>query len=292
MDAPEDKVKTEGIVDTASPKPSHEGKPAKTPVLEAQTDHSIRAASPDSLIGESFLAASVSVVPAPPINVPNAPSTRIPERKRLSSPPSAEALSPPISPIESKAMKSASIPANSSNQIKAGRPPRAPTGDVHSQTKPTKDSAAQPPTVHTRGISAGEYSTMSGLTDPMLDETEPRQPQRPRGVSFGEEVEELSPGSTRDVPLKDSSSRPRPILTGDVQRSTRLISSPQKASNAVNRVEEKFAMATIVNPIESEAEKAILRALEDRERNVTHSTAAAVLPNVPDDVIVSLGSRQ
>lgn len=281
MDSLEDVVKTEveARVDAQTPSQCQESKPAKISVFEPPMDHSVRAPSPDSLIGEDFLA-SGSIVPAPHDDFSNVPSIRIPARKSLSSPgvpPSTEPLSPPISPLASKAVNT--------NQTKAGRPPRAPAGDVNSHTNTTKDAATGLPLAHTRGISAGEYSSMSGLSDPTLEESEMKLPQRPRGVSFGEEVVELSPGSTHEVQLKDP--KHRHTLTDDTQRSTRLISSPQKAANPTARVEEKLAKADIVNPIESEAEKAIIRALEERDRNTTHSTASGVLPNLPDDVVVS-----
>ena len=291
MDSSEDTVKKKAIIDAASQSPSQcqESKPAKTSVIGSPVDHSVRAPSPESLIGEDFLA-SGSFVPPPEEDFSHAPSTRIPARKTLSSsrfPPSTETLSPPISPMESKAVRPASsyIPANNTNQTKAGRPPRAPAETANPQTRTTNDATTAPPAMQTRGISAGEYSFMSGITDPM-EESEPKIVQRPRGVSFGEDVIELSPGGTQEAPLKDP--RPRPILTDDAQRSTRVISSPQKAASAINHVEEKLAKADIINPIESEAEKAIFRALEERDRSSTQSTAAAVLPNIPDDVVVTL----
>jgi hypothetical protein len=209
----------------------------------------------------------------------NVPSIRVSAaQKSLSSPGvplSIETLSPPISPLESKAV----------NTNEGWTTAKRAGWRCEPHTNTTKDAKAGLPLAYTRGISAGEFSLMLGLSDPTLEESEMKLPQRPCGVSFGKKVVELSPGSTHEVQLKDP--KQRHTLTDDTQRSTRLISSPQKAANLTASVEEKLAKAYIVNPIESEGEKAIIRALEERERNTNHSTAAGVLPSLPDDVVVS-----
>jgi hypothetical protein len=159
-----------------------------------------------------------------------------------------------------------------SQTTKKGRPPRRPVAFTPS----TKVQTTQ--TEHTRGQSTGEFSFISALTDPLGDDAKLQ-----RGVSWDEgNIFNISVDDDQQARLQEPFFTPLPpIINGEPPRSIHRSPGAQSA----NRVEDKLAMTDIVGPIESEAETAIMKALEDRERNMVRPTAATILPNLTDEAI-------
>ena len=121
---------------------------------------------------------------------------------------------------------------------------------------------------------------MSALTDPFNDDTKVRE----RGVSWDANACDISPTDKLELQFREEdplASILQPILNEEPPRS--ILTSP--ARNPLNRVEEKLDMATIVNPIESEAETTIMNALEARERKLRRLTAATIMPHLSEEAI-------
>ena len=157
-----------------------------------------------------------------------------------------------------------------------GRPPRGPGAPVASTSSAKAQETQQ--AHHTRGESTGELSFMSAITDPLDDDG---NKQRQRGVSWDDEnIFDISPTGGHEARLQDPLSILQPVLNDEPPRAIRTSSV-----RSFERIEDKLAMAAIVNPIESEAETAILKALEDRELKSLQSTAAAILPNLPYEAV-------
>jgi hypothetical protein len=121
---------------------------------------------------------------------------------------------------------------------------------------------------------------MSALTDPFNDDAKLRQ----RGISWDANFYDVSPNGEHDTLLHGDPppSIFQPILTDEPPRS--ILTSPVRPTN---RVKDKLDVSDLINPIESEAETAIMKALEGRERNNTRPTTAAVLPNLTDEAVAS-----
>lgn len=265
--------------------PVNRMKPAKA--SSTPTEKSARAESPESLVGQNYVTSSTNDLfdRGNDLNRATPPSTKK-GRPQVSPPrlrPSGDALLDV--PIESVAIDSGNAGQPHETKDK-GRPPRAPAVDVHSNARPPATLGSG----HTRETSAGEVSALSGLTDPTLDDNGIRRLQRQRGVSFGEDVTNPLANSVTGVSTNNPIHRPRPILADGPQRSQRMLSPKQKLSptqTLPSRVEEKLALADIVSPIESEAESFILQVLENRERHVTQSLPAVILPHLPDEAVDS-----
>lgn len=187
--------------------------------------------------------------------------------QRLSPPP----LRPPSDPFVTTSVSS--VQSYPNQGAKKGRPPRAPvafTSNSKTQTQPN----------HNRGHSTGELSFMSALTDPFNDDAKLRQ----RGNSWDANFYDVSPTGDHDVLLQADPppSIFQPILTDEPPRS--ILTSPVRP---INRAKDKLDVSDLINPMESEAETAIMKALEGRERNNTRPTTAAVLPNLTDEAVAS-----
>lgn len=190
--------------------------------------------------------------------------------KTLSPPP----LLPPQDPFLTTSVSS--IHSYPNQNFKKGRPPRAPLA-VAATNKGLSQAS------HNRGQSAGELSFMSALTDPFNDDTKLRQ----RGISWDANSCDVSPTDNRELPLRDEdplASILQPVLYEEPPRS--ILTSPARTPS--NRDNDKLDMASIVNPIESEAETAIMKALELRERSMRQSTAASVMPHLSDEAVSNM----
>ena len=172
-------------------------------------------------------------------------------------------LNSPITSVHSYPTRSA----------KKGRPPLVPVAFTSS----TKAQATQ--ANHTRGHSTGEFSFMSALTDPLGDDDTKLQQ---RGVSWDANFFDTSVDDDQQTRPQEPFSILQPILSDEPPRS--INTSPAQSSS---RVEERLAMTDIVSPIESEAESAIMKALEDRERHMVGPTGGPILPNLTDEAVAS-----
>lgn len=193
---------------------------------------------------------------------------------------------------------------NSNYSIKLrGRPPLAPQPQLHiSQVRQAGVIPATAAYHHKREKSTGDYSFLSALTDDpdpsdsdgefpiRLTDDKPRRSGRKRSVSWDQTWEishESNPQNIMQPVLADDipSLQVEPELRQNVVSSSEipmvelqaLQGAPPKTSPW-----EKLSLADFVSPIESEAETAILRALEDHQHE--HASAhEIILPNVPDD---------
>ena len=130
--------------------------------------------------------------------------------------------------------------------------------------------------LHDRGVSTGGVSAISALTDPLSEGEEIKRPRpiRKRGVSWDMNIAPIEHYQAR---LQEPSIILQPPVI-----------SNEESQSSSRRLQDKLAMADIVSPIECEAETAIMKALEDRERsNMVRSTGAAILPNLPDEAVAS-----
>lgn len=203
------------------------------------------------------------------------------------------------------------------------RPPLAPTVPntiTHSQTITSATTLSPTPSTspinrHGRTTSQGDQSTgaMSALTDPLVEldldmnmttdndhnnnnrnDQRIEHPQRDRCVSWGNHCEDqasksiLQPilttnnNSTYSNSNKNNKSEPQQVLLMPLPPPR--FSQPQR-DQSVRRSQlvRKLTITEVVDPIESEAETAILAALESREKELKGqetSTAALVLPNM------------
>ena len=190
-----------------------------------------------------------------------------------------QTLSPPPllpPPDQFQTTSVSSIHSYPNQYLKKGRPPRVPHAFAA-----TNKTLPQPS--HNRGQSAGELSFLSALTDPFNDDTKLRQ----RGISWDANSCDVSPIDNREIPLREDdplASILQPVLYEEPPRS--ILTSPARTPS--NRVDAKLDIASIVNPIESEAETAIMKALELRERSMRQSTAATIMPHLSDEAVSNM----
>mmetsp|Transcript_26351 Transcript_26351/g.44013 ORF Transcript_26351/g.44013 Transcript_26351/m.44013 type:complete len:1247 (+) Transcript_26351:137-3877(+) len=201
----------------------------------------------------------------------------------------SQSLSPPPlipSAVENFLNSSSSIHSYPSfSKVKPGRPPRAPGAAFHKdpQLPVRKDSV---PKDHKRVRSTGEFSFMSALTEPSDTEGE-----RDRAVTWDEHFFDASPsGESPSVDILPPDLL-QPVLMDEPPRSIRtsppVMKSPQQRIAAATHLRDdsgKLDLSEIVSPMESEAETAILKALEERDRKLTRSSDA-ILPSVPDETL-------
>ena len=195
-----------------------------------------------------------------------------------------------------------SIHSNYSIKLR-GRPPLAPQPQLNiSQVRQAGIVPAIAAYHHKREKSTGDYSFLSALTDDpdpsdsdgefpiRLTDEKPCRRDRKRSVSWDQTWEGSHESNTQNILqpiLADDlpSLHMEPDLREHVEASSVI---PMIALQSLQEFPtktspwEKFSLADFVSPIESEAETAILRALEDHQHE--HAMAhEIILPNVPDD---------
>jgi hypothetical protein len=199
------------------------------------------------------------------------------------------------------------VPLQPAATNSAGRPPRAPirpinvtsadgtTAQIVVTNRTTLDTAKSslpklpaPPPLHDRAYSNSEVSFLSALTDPMDDEDQ-TPPRQDRGVASGMDCRTTN----RDTPgmivqpvldTHGSTHTPPPLLG----RAPQPTEAPNVASH--HRRLDTLTMTDVPNPIESEAEKAIMKALEKHERasfKGETSTGASIPTNMTDDAVAT-----
>lgn len=193
-------------------------------------------------------------------------------------------LPPPLLPtaVETFLNSSSSVHSQpSTSKVKPGRPPRAPSTASNTQQPLRKDSV---PKDHKRVRSTGEFSFMSALTDP--SDLEERLEERDRAVTWDDNFFDVPPVSDQEIPSLEILQQP--VLVDEPPRSIRTL-PPAAAVPKAQRKNDRdnissYGLTDIVSPMESEAETAIMKALEDRERKLMRSSEA-VLPNLPDEAL-------
>ena len=175
------------------------------------------------------------------------------------------------------------IPATLSGE--GGKPPRAPHLLQPRPSPVSRNATAE----HGREQSIGEWSSMSALTDPDAGEDIGLPYDRINGVSWEKDVVEPQTESIAMPILGETvhvdTAKPVPPMSPPTITST---PPPQRAKRNWGKVREALAIqeedvsVKTVNPLETEAEAAILRAL-DRTRKRNAAKAGNILPHVSDE---------
>lgn len=211
--------------------------------------------------------------------------------------------SPPPTPIASEAsaairaalsdvseQSETMFPSTSEDTSDTGRPPLAPPAACQ-QAKPAANPTFSPPkrpltaTHHGRVQSTGEYSFMSALTDASGDNGVPRDPikapRRDRTVSWDQNFFDNS---------EMESTLPTAILQPILQEEALSINDGSKSIAVGNRNRTKtldLAAITTDNPMETEAETAIIAAIEEENRieggRQRSDSVSVLMPHVPED---------
>ena len=189
-----------------------------------------------------------------------------------------------------------SVHSNTFSFKGTGRPPLAPHPPFSLvQSRQTSNATSANSNLHFRDKSTGDYSFLSALTDPSdsdgelparMAEKEPHHRFRHRSVSW-DQTWEVNRTQALDIL--------QPILLGDnnplqqaVPEALQQVAPPLVVASShpapsvrINPL-DTINLAEFVSPMESEAETAILRALEDHQREYTPATEM-LFPNIPDD---------